>query len=189
MRPLINATFWGKTLVVNWTKFVVQLFFYVSNNEEKKARALRGTAGPAAGGGRPWLHADGKWRVPERACLRRGRLGEGVQKGERPPAPVLARLGTDALRAAVSKQLDAASRVVGGRHVLFDRQDPPASPVEQMIHHCLSKAEDTTRSRPPFLPPFDQCVRAWVSPRVRQMHALALPLFEDQDINGGTCVY
>jgi hypothetical protein len=67
---------------------------------------------------------------------------------------------TDAPRAAVSKQLDAAARVVGGHHVLFDRQDPPASPVEQMIHHCLTKAEDSTRSRPPIFPPCDQCVRA-----------------------------
>ncbi len=60
--------------------------------------------------------------------------------------------GTDALR---REQLDDALRLVGGRHVLFDRQDPPASPVEQMIHHCLSKAEDTTRLWlwPPVLPP------------------------------------
>jgi hypothetical protein len=45
----------------------------------------------------------------------------------------------------VCSKLDKAAALLGGGHVLFDRQAKPRSPLEQVISQCLHRASDTTR--------------------------------------------
>jgi hypothetical protein len=139
------------------------------------------------GRGHVRLPADGEWRVPERACLRRGRGGGRVPKGApRPKQPALLPhvLVLVLLRLTVSRpcgeQLDAAARAMGGGHVLFDRKDPPASPLEQVIGHCLSKAEDTARCCTPVRSPAwrvrpSACAHTALSRHARTAHAAGMP--------------
>lgn len=46
---------------------------------------------------------------------------------------------------SICTQLDRTAAAMGGGHVLFDRQQPAASPIEQIVDRCLSKADDTSR--------------------------------------------
>jgi hypothetical protein len=50
-----------------------------------------------------------------------------------------------AVSPAVCRRLDAAAAAMGGGHVLYDREQPPSSPIEQMIDRSLRRVDDTSR--------------------------------------------
>ena len=50
-----------------------------------------------------------------------------------------------AVAPAVCSRLDAAAAAMGGGHVLFDREQRPGSPIEQIIDRAMRRADDTSR--------------------------------------------